>query len=429
MIRVAFVALSLLSLVDQSRYREGRGRCGREGCESPLEYAAFEAFPASGAGVAGGACTTTPPTDARGNAVSGARASDGMCTKGVGGLRSTLIANSDLVSLTSNVVRIELDADGVPGALSEGARTNGALRAQEWNPAGTGIGVWNADGTVVVTDNAAVSPDGTTTADLVDDNVAGFEGIYQTITAAAGTYTCAIYQKGGTSTTPLIQMQDQGGGGGLVSLSPTVSTSSWSRTSLSITTTAATTGYRLFFYPAQSGAQGTVYGWQADCQGGAFATSTIPTTSAAATRAADIVSFPVTLSGSDFSAAVSYNTPSVLVTNATAFQVYVDANNSVTGFVSAAGKLTCTFRIGGSDSTVTSTASITANAVNRTACTYGAAGRSACVGGTCTTTAGALTMFTGSATFYGGTRSATGNEASGIISRWCYDPADPRCVL
>lgn len=423
-------------------------------------FAFFEAFPGSGAG-ASAVCSTISPTDARGGAVSGARASAGMCTAGGAGLRSTSIAPADLTSLSTNVVRLEYDADGVLGVRCEGARTNSALQSENlpnaaWN------GPFGCSG--VLTGNAGIAPDGTRTADrfrVLGTTTTGRCIMYQSIATAgiASAFVrgciaesdagCAVgivssgdggilFADGGVA-----RQEDGGVGSGVIDVARegtssdnacgcTYNALTWSRcagnTNTSVgTMTVGNDGLATACGSGTRSPQDVMF-WGEQSEGG-FATSYSPTTAAATTRAADIISFAVTLSGATFSAGVSYNTPSALTTNATAFQIYKDANNHVDAYVSAAGKLTCDFVIGGVTSTVTSAASITASAVNRTACTYAASVRSACVGGACTTAAGALTMFTGASTFYGGTRSATGNEANGIISRWCYEFAsETRCV-
>jgi hypothetical protein len=95
----------------------------------------------------------------------------------------------------ANKVRIEwvdLDADGIretPVVLLEGSRPNSALRSEELDNA-----AWvNVTGTPVVTANDATAPDGTTTADKVeDDDAATTEHRGQNVTIANDTSTHCV---------------------------------------------------------------------------------------------------------------------------------------------------------------------------------------------------------------------------------------------
>lgn len=429
----------LLALVSFAALADHRGRferfCSRTAdgrtnrgfpCEDPLPF--FSAFTSSGAGTFG-ACSTTPPTDSKGNAISSTRASAATCSKV--GMSTTGIQPGDLVTLSTNQPRVEPDADGVLAVRVEGSATNVATRSAEpanaiWLKENSGAAAPYLDGGV------ALAPDGTTTAANVyypATTAAQFSGTRQTVGLASMQATGSIYLRALISGTADVCFSLMAGGYGC---SPCAfvagSTSRCSVTGVGTVNPFFYIGNMTSVNGGTVRAVSDVFWWGAHFQSGPLATSYIPTTSAAVTRNADVVSFATTLSGSTFSAATSMTTPSALVANSTAFQVYVDANNSVTAYVDGSAKLVCNFRIGGMDNTVTSVASVVASASNRVACQYGAAGRSACVGGACTTTAGTLTMPTGAATFYAGTRSATGNESNSLHSRLCYDPSDAGCV-
>lgn len=429
--------LALFSTIAQAQlpefcYRTSRGSgCYRTDRAGP-SLAFFEFAPESGAGMPA-VCSTTAPTGAKGEVLTFTRATTATCqATGAGGMVSSGIANGDLSTVASGVVRVEYNRNGVKGVRVESARTASDLRTQEidnvaWTTGASGVAVPTR------TADFAVAPDGTTTAERVQiplTTAAQYSYVIQSGYGAAS-WVNSLYVKG--NSTPGTMHLLLGTSPNACVLCSFVS-SSWTRCSLAYSpTVGALIGFGNDSANAACVSAGSaasaldVLVWGAPAETGGFATSYIATTSAAVTRNADVVSLPVTLSGTAFSAAISYDAPSALVSGATAFQIYVDANNSVTAALDGSSHVTCTFRIGGSDSTVTSTATLTASAVNRVACTYGASGRSACVGGACTTTAGALTMPTGAATFYVGTRSATGNESNGVMSQGCYDPSATRC--
>src|SRR5690242_20575791 len=62
----------------------------------------FEFAPANGAGM-GAACACTNPTGSKGETMTFTRSSDAMCTKGN---TTSSIANGDLVSCTTNQIRV-----------------------------------------------------------------------------------------------------------------------------------------------------------------------------------------------------------------------------------------------------------------------------------------------------------------------------------
>ncbi len=172
-------------------------------------FAAFEAFPASGTGLAG-ACSTTAPTGARGEAYTFGRASNGTCSKK--GVADTALANGDLVVLSSNQPRIEPGADGVLGVRIEPAHTNNITRSADiCNAAWTDVGTPNCLA------NQAVGVFGTTTMAQItdDDGVTGLEG--RSITIASTSLTrrqVSCYVKAGTATEASITLVGTGNSAG-----------------------------------------------------------------------------------------------------------------------------------------------------------------------------------------------------------------------
>lgn len=202
-----------------------------------------------------------------------------------------------LIPFAPNVPRIT-----DKGLLVEEARTNLLLRSREFGNAS-----WVKSATTV-TAAQVVAPDGTTTADfLKEDGTTAFHRLGQTITVTANTaYVASIYAKAGTRRYVWLQPNFSGftndgvfdlqtGAVSGTGASITALGNGWYRCSVSFTTGAATTSLDLrpglstsMAIASYSGDNTSgAYIWQADLQAGSFITSPIPTTTAAATRAAD----------------------------------------------------------------------------------------------------------------------------------------------
>jgi hypothetical protein len=204
------------------------------------------------------------------------------------------------------------------GLLVEEARTNLLLRSEEFDNASWALS------SLAVTANQIASPSGSTSADLI----AGSAGtankyIYQIYTAStSGTFTFSVFAKAGTESFIIVRAVDQTGANeirqrfdlssgtlnGSVAVGGTATSGSasiaafgngWYRCSVTATFAA--------FAQLQGNVWLNVYGstslttnyyaWGAQLEAGAFATSYIPTTTAAATRSADVAS----ITGANFS--------------------------------------------------------------------------------------------------------------------------------
>lgn len=256
-------------------------------------YAFFEFGPASGAGM-GTACACTAATGARGEAMTFARASSATCTKGGW---TTGIADSDLVSCGANLPRVGSPTGSGLMLLVESARTNSALRSQEfdnvaWVKQGTGVAA------PIVTANFGTAPDGTATAERV--RFAACPGATESVVlqnTGTGSAVSSVYVKG-NGTSGSVSICQYGGVSACVSCAFVSAT--WTRC-LS-TNTGAGGGYIMVGCQNQSGSYAgasntgaaDVLLWGAQHEAGAYATSYIPTTSAAATRSAETASFAVT---------------------------------------------------------------------------------------------------------------------------------------
>lgn len=246
-----------------------------------------------------------------------------------------------IASVASGIPRLDYATSGgtvgCPALLVEPAATNLCLQSEAFNTTWTRV----SGGTgllPVITANAVVAPDGTTTAETIvfdrgsaTSGSANFSQVQQVINlATSGTYTLSVYAKataaGDVGKQFYIRAKDTLVSGAL--------TSSWVRytsteTGVAAGNTSIMIGNRGGFTANQSV---SVDLWGAQLETGSVATSYIPTTTGTGSRSADVISVSGAVSGSigqtagTFYLDLSYSLRSTS-TATRWFQVFGSSNN------------------------------------------------------------------------------------------------------
>ena len=235
------------------------------------------------------------------------------CTRASTGYAQT--SAGTLTSFAANQLRIT-DL----GLLVEDTRTNICKHSQQLTGAS-----WDYISSVTVSDNVIAAPDGTSTAGKISETNNNDEhALYNSIVGAStGLYTCSVYMKAGERnfgclsigtdtdaigivanlTTGAVTIETAGGSPTNVSYSCQLLGNGWCRLIVTrdcpagsiyfvcaVSNSATPSVWSGSALPSYLGTTGSgIYVWGAQCELGAFASSYIPTTSASATRAADVV--------------------------------------------------------------------------------------------------------------------------------------------
>jgi hypothetical protein len=214
---------------------------------------------------------------------------DGQLTFTRASTATRVNASGLIETVSSGVPRLDYLGSTCPKLLLEPQRTNLALYSEQFNNA-----AWDNAGGAIVSANTTVAPDGTTTADTATFG-AGSAILRQITTSLTPSvsYTFTAYvKKSATSGANNVRLTINntvswsGAGSTKITL-----TNSWQR--ISLTWTSDVNAYLIIGSVDQNGNPDTsCYGnvdiWGAQFEQGAYATSYIPTTTAAVTRLGDV---------------------------------------------------------------------------------------------------------------------------------------------
>jgi len=200
---------------------------------------------------------------------------DGQLTFTRASTATRVNASGLIETVSSGVPRLDYTNSSCPKILLEPQRTNLLLYSEQFDNA-----YWQKDPSASVVANYAISPDGTQNADQLNFAAAG-NAVYRAGFSLSGAHRFTVYLKGeGANIGKQIYLEIGGG----VSINATL-TGEWQRF-----TAVADNSSSVAIKQLNSTQANSVLAWGAQLELGAYATSYIPTTTAAVTRLADAAS-------------------------------------------------------------------------------------------------------------------------------------------
>lgn len=400
MLLLAGLAAAQSSRIERARESARAG--GRQfAANTAVALPLFEFAPTSGTGMTA-ACACTAPTGTQGETLTFTRASTGWCTKGN---ETTGIVAGDLVECASGAPRVMPGGDGTGGlGISiRSARTNSALRSAELDNVAWASNASGAAGPTV-TANAAVAPDGTTTADRFQFPLTTI-GQWSNRRQVGGCPTnanisAAAYAKM-VSGSEVFNLGVNDAAGYYVTAT-TLNASTWTMVSRENGNGASGTHQIIFgnmgIDTPTSATLGIVarnaldvYVWQADCQVGTTFSPPITTVGTAVTRVQETASFPVAATGNNRCWGTSVVSTSIAQGDGSTL-LWSGTTADGIGIISNGNKARCIANVASVGTTVTSTASFNLSATNRIVCKYDGTDMTVCLNGTCETTAKTVTL-------------------------------------